>query len=296
MPPLNAWLEIRAKAWFVLALAFLLALLLAGAAILCWRLWKRAKRLSRQVREQGLQSSVGDERQTPQVAAREEYRRLLHEVANALQPILLDMENMATYLPDDLGRWRQKHAIVSGELRQLAGLIANLRLLSRMESSDVPLKRGLVDIREIADAVIFGLGDQANARGVEVAYSGPRQPAQVLGDGDQLRQALMNLVDNGIKYAKDEGGSVLISVVEQEDRLLVRVSDDGIGIPEEDLPHIFDPVYRAPDARSFRRPGSGLGLTIVKRIVEQHGGEVKVQSQVGEGTTFTFDLPLYTPS
>jgi signal transduction histidine kinase len=127
-------------------------------------------------------------------------------------------------------------------------------------------------------------------------YVGLERPARVLGDRDRLRQVLMNLVGNGIKYSQPEGGEVIVSVQEERDRLYVRVSDEGVGIAEEDLPHIFDTAYRAPDARSFRCKGSGLGLAIVKRIVEQHGGEIRVQSRPGEGTTFSFDLPLYAPS
>jgi two-component system sensor histidine kinase VicK len=117
----------------------------------------------------------------------------------------------------------------------------------------------------------------------------------VLGDRDRLRQALQNLADNGIKYSKPEGGEVIFSVQEEGGRLCVRVSDEGVGISTEDLPHIFEVAYRAPDPRSFRRQGSGLGLAIVKRIVEQHGGTVRVQSRVGEGTTVMVELPVYTP-
>ena len=124
-------------------------------------------------------------------------------------------------------------------------------------------------------------------------YVGPERPARVLGDRDCLRQVLMNLVDNGIKYSKPEGGEVIINLQEEQDRLRVRVSDEGIGISEEDLPHIFETAYRAPDARSFRRKGTGLGLAIAQRIAEHHGGAIRVRSQPGEGTTFSFDLPLY---
>ena len=99
--------------------------------------------------------------------------------------------------------------------------------------------------------------------------------------------------DNGIKYSKPEGGEVIINLQEEQDRLRVRVSDEGIGISDEDLPHIFETAYRAPDARSFRRKGTGLGLAIAQRIAERHGGAIRVRSQPGEGTTFSFDLPLY---
>jgi signal transduction histidine kinase len=103
------------------------------------------------------------------------------------------------------------------------------------------------------------------------------------------------LVDNSIKYAKDGGGEVVISLQEEKEALLVRVSDEGLGISEEDIPYVFDTAYRSPAARSVKRTGSGLGLAIAKRIVEQHGGTIKVQSKLGEGTTVSFNVPLYKP-
>jgi len=103
-------------------------------------------------------------------------------------------------------------------------------------------------------------------------------------------------VDNSIKYAQEGGGQITISVQDNGDRLHVRVIDNGIGISEEDLPYIFDTAYRAPQTKNFRRAGTGLGLAIVKRIIEQHGGQIQVQSQLGEGTTISFDLPLYSTS
>jgi signal transduction histidine kinase len=145
----------------------------------------------------------------------------------------------------------------------------------------------------VVEEVIMSLHDAAQAQGVRLRYVGPERPSRVLGDRDRLVQVFRNLVDNGIKYSRGEGGTVIVAVQEEGSSLRVSVSDEGVGIAAEDLPHIFELAYRAPDARSFRRKGSGLGLAIVKRIVEQHGGEIRVQSQVGEGTTFSFGLPAY---
>ena len=104
-----------------------------------------------------------------------------------------------------------------------------------------------------------------------------------------------NLVDNSIKYARDSGGEVIISLQEEKNDIRIRVSDEGIGIPEEDIPFVFDTAYRAPITKSMKRSGSGLGLAIAKRIVEQHGGEIQIQSRAGEGTTVTFIVPTYKP-
>ena len=137
--------------------------------------------------------------------------------------------------------------------------------------------------------------DRASARAIQLIYRGPERPARVLGNRDQLRQVVSNLVDNSIKYAKGDGGEVVISLQEEKEDILVRVSDEGLGIPEEDIPYVFDTAYRSPSVGSVKRTGSGLGLAIAKRVVEQHGGTIKVQSKVGEGTTVSFNLPLYKP-
>jgi two-component system phosphate regulon sensor histidine kinase PhoR len=139
----------------------------------------------------------------------------------------------------------------------------------------------------------MAMHDAAEARGVRLRYVGPERPSRVLGDRDRLVQVFRNLVDNGIKYSRAEGGTVIVGVREEIGWVQVRVSDEGVGIAPEDLPHIFDTAYRVPDARSFRRKGSGLGLAIVKRIVEQHGRQIQVESQPGEGTAFSFSLPVY---
>ena len=104
---------------------------------------------------------------------------------------------------------------------------------------------------------------------------------------------IMNLVDNSIKYSKDSGGRIVISIRENRDVTQIIVTDDGIGVPEEDLPYIFDTAYRSPSRLHVPKAGSGLGLAIVKRIVDQHSGKISVKSDVGEGTTIKVELPLY---
>jgi len=116
--------------------------------------------------------------------------------------------------------------------------------------------------------------------------------AMILGDEDRLKQLLLNLVDNAIKYTQP-GGSVRLSLSKDKSWAQLVVSDTGIGIPAEDLPHIFERFYRVDKARSRAQGGSGLGLAIAKWVVQAHGGAIKVDSVVGEGTTFTVTLPLY---
>jgi signal transduction histidine kinase len=106
-----------------------------------------------------------------------------------------------------------------------------------------------------------------------------------------MAQVLGNLLDNAVKYTP-EGGSIRISAWQEGDSVCLSVADTGVGIPEEDLPHVFERFYRADKARSRRLGGTGLGLAIVREIVAAHGGRVSVTSSVGQGSTFTVEMPV----
>jgi signal transduction histidine kinase len=119
----------------------------------------------------------------------------------------------------------------------------------------------------------------------------------VLGDLDRLRQVFINLLDNGVKYTPPGGRVTVRLAFDQADRLRpsadrvqVEVSDTGMGISRADLPHVFNPLFRGEQA-SRAAIGTGLGLTIVRTILAQHRAEIRVQSEPGRGTTFSFDLP-----
>ena len=296
---LSDWLQItiRPPVWAALAFCLLFAGGLAGGVLIWWRQRARLRALSDQAQDLREQVAALAEREAQQDSARQAYQQFIyhvsHEVSNPLQSIQVNLDNMASCTQDEPGRWRQHQQIIAAEVRRLARLTENLRLLSHLETPGAPLVREAVNLKGLIEDVIMTLYEQAEARRVRLRYVGPQRPARVLGDRDGLRQVLLNRVDNGIKYSAPEGGDLLLSVQEERDRQVVRVSDEGIGIAEEDLPYLFETAYRAPQAHSFRRRGCGLGLVIVKRIVEQHGGQVGVQSRLGEGTTFSFDLPLY---
>ena len=138
------------------------------------------------------------------------------------------------------------------------------------------------------------LGENENG---EVRKQGPRlllqhiTPVKVYGDADQLKQVLVALLDNALKYTPYEG-TVSLSLTTTENSAIVKVSDTGIGISPEDLPHIFERFYRADRTRSRERGGSGLGLAIVQSIVQEHQGSIEVESTPGKGSTFVLMLPV----
>ncbi len=298
MPSLDSWLQIQIQAVFFLFLALSLPGLILGLVVVNLRSRRRIQKLS--ARAELLQRRLADheEREARFESVRQAYRNfvynLSHEVANPLQSIQTNLDNMAACQVDEARRWRQYQATIAAEVQRMSSLTENLRLLAQLETPDAPLTQEPVNLKGVVEEVIMALHEAAEAQGVRLRYVGPERPSRVLGDRDRLIQVLRNLVDNGIKYSRAEGGTVVVGVQEEGLSMRVRVSDEGVGIAAEDLPHIFDTAYRVPEARSFRRKGSGLGLAIAKRIVEQHGGQIRVESQPGEGTAFSFTLPIYS--
>ena len=302
MPPLDSLVKITAPVVVVVLIIILVTAVILLSIIVIARQNKQIKRLRTENQDltERLEAKASQSITPESSSAKEEYLQFIynisHEVANPLQSIQINLENMASSTPEEVGRWRQSYTIISNELKRLFTLTENLRLLSRLETSEKSIKREPVNLKGVIEDVIMAEADRASSKSVQLEYQGPERPARVLGNRDQLRQVLSNLVDNSIKYAKESGGEVIISLQEENDNIRIRVSDEGIGIPEEDIPYVFHTAYRAPVTKSMKRSGSGLGLAIAKRIVEQHGGKIRIQSKVGEGTTVSFNVPLYKPS
>lgn len=220
---------------------------------------------------------------------------LSHEVSNPLQSVQTNLENMADCSPEEVGRWQQYYAIVRQEMKRLSTLTENLRLLSQLESVESRVKREPVNLRSVIEDVIMAQAERAESGNIHLNYEGPNRPAKVLGDRGLLHELILNLVDNSIKYSKETGGNIAIKLNEEPHVMHVIVKDQGLGIPAEDLPFIFNTAYRSSNKLTIHRKGSGLGLAIVKRIVDQHEGQIHADSVPEQGTTISVDLPLYSP-
>jgi PAS domain S-box-containing protein len=168
-------------------------------------------------------------------------------------------------------------------------LIGDMLDLDRMESGRMTIRTADVDINEILSDAIVRAGSSATT--VEFkADLDPRLPI-VLGDRDRLIQVVSNLVNNAIKYSPD-GGNVTLSSRADSGFALVSVTDTGLGIPPDEISHVFERFRRVRSGAAQSIPGTGLGLTIVKQIVEMHGGKIWVESAVGHGSSFHFTIPL----
>ena len=178
--------------------------------------------------------------------------------------------------------------IIQEEVDRLTRLVGDLTLLARADAGGLPLNLKPVEL----DNLLFEVYRQVSmlAKPVEVLVAEVDQVC-VNGDPDRLKQLLLNLVENGIKYTP-KGGRVTVSLAKANNWAQITVSDNGVGIPSEDLPFIFDRFYRVDKARNRSQGGSGLGLAIAKWVAQVHGGEIYVESEVNVGTTFTVVLPV----
>jgi two-component system phosphate regulon sensor histidine kinase PhoR len=180
--------------------------------------------------------------------------------------------------------------IIEKHADRLAFLIEDLLLLSKLDSGQVVLNLQTTELRPVIDQVLDDLHSRADEKKVSLQNEFP-PVITARADGDRLQQVLFNLVDNAIKYGRPEG-MVTVGGRTLDERLVeVWVHDDGTGIPAEARERVFERFYRVDKARSRDQGGTGLGLSIVKHIVQAHGGEVRVDSEVGQGTTFFFTLP-----
>ena len=182
--------------------------------------------------------------------------------------------------------------LADGELKRIRVMVEELLTLAQMDSRQYSLEVAPTDLDEVVRSAMNGIESKAQRFGIELRYEvGSSSPhAACVCDAQKIYQVLLNLLDNGIKYS-DPGGLVRIRVLDGKDYVVVRVSDDGVGIPEEDLPQLFDRFYRVNKDRSRATGGSGLDLAISKQIVDLHGGTLVVESRVNEGSTFDVRLP-----
>ncbi len=184
--------------------------------------------------------------------------------------------------------------VVIGECRRMANMVNDLLDLARIESGTYELKLEPFDINELMIRTLLTFEARINANHIEVVMDFDADRTLVEADSSQIAQVIRNLVDNAIKFSP-EGGRLTLRIRTMRTSVEIGVKDEGEGIREEDIPYVFDRFFKGEKAHTPAGSSSGLGLSIVKRIVEQHGREISVQSRPGEGALFTFTLKLADP-
>jgi signal transduction histidine kinase len=176
------------------------------------------------------------------------------------------------------------------EAALLSRLVDDLQELSLAEAGELKLNRQPEDIGEVINRAVAAIQVQAQGKGISVVADLPEGLSPCDIDLQRIGQVLRNFLENAIAHTGN-GGRITVAAEKQDKRVKVSVTDTGEGIPAEDLPYIFERFYRVDKSRTRATGGSGLGLTIARRLVEAHGGKIEVQSEVGKGSRFTFTIP-----
>ncbi len=223
------------------------------------------------------------------------YRNFIQNVSHELKTPLTVIQGHAAKMgdaPDDREGWQASRRIIADEAKRLTQLVDNLLTLARLESPSFTLDRAPLNFGALLEEAILQMSDLVEQRKLAISLNAAPGLPRLSGDRARLKQVVLNLIDNAIKYTPPGGAlNVTIAVDDKTQQLVCSVQDTGEGIPAEDLPYIFDKLYRARRPKGRPVEGSGLGLTLAQQIIRAHGGDISAQSEVGKGSTFKFTLP-----
>ncbi|MDT8900314.1 ATP-binding protein [Anaeroselena agilis] len=214
-----------------------------------------------------------------------------HELRTPLTIMRSYTEALLDGTVDDPGQATKYLRIMRDETVRLEHLVKDLLDLSRLQSETVAWNVEFIPLPAIADSVIHMLKQAATQKSITLCLSGEDTVSNILGNGDRLTQLLLILLDNALKYTP-AGGHIMISVTQGQGNVILAVTDSGSGIPAEDLPYIWDRFYKVDKSHSRTENGAGLGLAIAKQIIDRHKATASVDSNPGQGTTFTILFPV----
>lgn len=220
-------------------------------------------------------------------------RQMAADIAHELRtPLAIIQANLEAMLDGIRPLSAKEVADVHQETRLLIRLVADLQDLSLAEAGQLPLKKEPTDLGVLARASVARFSSRAEEKRVQLIVEAPDNLPPVDADQDRISQVLGNLLDNALRHAPPRGEvTVKLESDAEQGRVQLTVSDTGPGIPTEHLPNVFERFYRADQARSRAAGGSGIGLAVVKQLVEAHGGQIWAESPTGGGTSFTLMLP-----
>jgi len=216
-------------------------------------------------------------------------KQLTEDVAHELRTPITILQSYLEAMTD--GIWEASSDRLQScyeEVIRIGKLVGDLEKLAKLEGENLKLNKQDIDLYDMIEKTVANFESEASHKKIEVTLQGTH--VKLYADQDRIKQVVVNLLSNAIKYSKEET-SINIEVFEKRDVIGFYIQDRGIGISEEELPYIFERFYRADKSRNRSTGGAGIGLTIVKSIVETHGGRVSVESTLHEGSRFTVALP-----
>ena len=215
-----------------------------------------------------------------------------HELRTPLTVLRGELESCLQE-PTLAPEWRERLGSALEEVERLASIVEGLFAISRLDAGEAAAEWVKLDLARLAAATADQMSLLAEDKNIQVTCAAA-EPVWVEGDQARLKQVVVNLLDNAIKYTLQDG-TVALTVCAIDSKAVLEVADNGIGIPTEALPRVFDRFFRVDKARSRELGGAGLGLSIVKSICTAHHGRVEASSLPGQGSRFRVELPLAAP-
>ncbi|MGI6563081.1 MAG: sensor histidine kinase [Clostridia bacterium] len=216
-------------------------------------------------------------------------KQLTEDVSHELRTPIAILQSHVEAMID--GVWEptaERLQSCNDEIKRIGSLVYDLENLHKLDSANLRLNKSEIDLAEIVQKAVKSFDVAIKEKKLTVSISG--NSSNILADADRISQTAINLVSNAVKYSK-EGGRISVNIFETKNSVGFSIADTGIGIPESELPFIFERFYRADKSRNRNTGGSGLGLAIAKSIVEAHGGRISVESRVNSGSRFEVLLP-----
>ncbi|MBS4462071.1 cell wall metabolism sensor histidine kinase WalK [Aerococcaceae bacterium zg-B36] len=235
---------------------------------------------------------------TEQEKTEQERREFVSNVSHELRTPLTSVKSYSEALID--GAWKDNQIapqfldVIQSETNRMIRMIGNLLDLSKIDGGQIKPQMELIDFKRIVahilDRFVFTLENGESEKKYTIHRDFTNREIYLEIDQDRMTQVIDNIMNNAIKYSPD-GGEIFVKIEETENVVILSIQDEGLGIPQKDIPHLFERFYRVDKARSRDQGGTGLGLAISKEVVELHGGRIWVESEENKGSTFFVELP-----
>lgn len=253
---------------------------------ICTTFMKMFRSIKRKIDEQNLQLIKADEQKTAF------YRFTSHELKSPIIAIKTSIDGVLKNSGNNLDS-RSQNILERASARsdQMLNIIKELLVLSQKRSVFKEIQHELINFAEILNDIVGQEQEQASSKNIQINTDLSCPNLTFHADKEDIKKIFSNLINNSIRYT-DEGGSINISCMKKHSKIVILIQDSGIGIPKKDLKKIFQEFYRAENAKKIVQFGTGLGLSLVKQIVENYGGKIKVKSEEYKGSTFQVEFPV----
>ena len=225
-----------------------------------------------------------------QRAQQEFIAHVAHELRTPLTNIKSYSEMLMDQEVESVEMQKEFYNTINQETSRLSDLIQNLMSLATMEMGGLTINKGLLRTDWLVAGSLSAVEASARDKRITIEKSLPDVFISIMADKELLISAIINVLGNAVKYTP-EGGKIMFSIFEQDGNMVIEITDTGYGLAPEDIPHIFEKFYRSKNPKVAQQTGSGLGLAIAMEIIHLHGGDIEVQSKLGEGSKFTIKIP-----